>query len=145
MKCVAKACLPNGAKNFFFVLLLFALLQEILSLYDLELRVVSTKQKIRADFWENPVDFDQNEESQQNREISEISPETVPTKTMNSTISVDKEQTEMKTPSERAGYLRRICIEKYEEKTFDDFRANCRKYNGYDSFMINPHLMLRSV
>ena len=143
MKCVAKVCLSNGAKNFFFVLLLFALLQEILSLYDLELRVVSTKQKIRADFWENPVDFNQNEELQKIREDSKVSPVTTPTKNLTSTISVDKEQTKIETPSDRATYLRKICKEKYEEKTFDDFRANCRKYNGYDSFMINPHLMLR--
>ena len=135
MKCVAKICLPNGAKHFFIVVLVFALVQEILGLYGLQLRVVSTKEKISLDFWENPLDFDKNEDSQEISEDQSLG--TVPAKIFNSTQKIET------TPNERAIYLQKICIEKYDENTFDDVENNCRKYNGYDSFMINPHLMLR--
>ena len=42
----------------------------------------------------------------------------------------------------RAKYVRRQCNDEYHEQLPADFGSKCRHYQGYDSFMISPELML---
>ena len=43
---------------------------------------------------------------------------------------------------ERANYIRSQCDSVYYEQLPADFGSKCRHYQGYDSFMISPSLML---
>ena len=43
---------------------------------------------------------------------------------------------------QRAKYVRRQCNDVYHEQLPVDFGKKCRDYQGYDSFMISPELML---
>ena len=43
---------------------------------------------------------------------------------------------------DRAQFLRDECYKVYGEELPKDFNQNCRKYQGYDSFMISPTFMM---